>query len=244
MFILYQCTSDLEIWKAVQGVQLLQKIALFTWIQLFYNHLVSKVTFYFSRILRKKEEEFGGDFKSLLTHTDTNYIAIIEEFTKKTECYNFSIILEGQALKELNLDGYICPQYKTVVSGDDEGQVGDNQPTGLSLWPAIYSFPDNQTKQHWPNLISIIMDKNNALNKYKPYYFFDPKLSCTYFLCRVDTYLTMVLIYIVKKQANDKSIQDFLTKMTRYLTNLRVFGHLKQKSKAELDMLWLRENVE
>jgi len=74
--------------------------------------------------------------------------------------------------------------------------------------------------------------------------FFDTKLSCTDFLCRVDTHLTMVLIYIVKKQPNDKSIQDFLTKMTRYLTNLRVFGHLKQKSKAELDMLWLRENVE
>lgn len=60
--------------------------------------------------------------------------------------------------------------------------------SGLASWPAIVSAPQpNAPKEHWPSVVSLIMDNIDFLNRYKePIHCFDKTNMSTYYCAKLD----------------------------------------------------------
>lgn len=88
----------------------------------------------------------------------------------------------------------------------------ENEISGIMAWPCIFTCPklvmiktlsyhykniENMEKliyRHWPNLLSIIMDKQQPLStKIEPKAVFDKK--STYFVCQVDERVYFCVIF-------------------------------------------------
>lgn len=42
---------------------------------------------------------------------------------------------------------------------------------GLRSWPAVFCYPDRAPPlEHWPNIVSLIMDNRSAIDSYRPAY--------------------------------------------------------------------------
>lgn len=96
---------------------------------------------------------------------------------------------------------------------------------------------------HWPNLISIILDNDAHLNQYKqPLYYFDQVQICccathltfackvisfTYFLTKVDAHITVAAVYKEKQKANDPLIRGSLNTIADHLRNAVIFAKLR-----------------
>ncbi|CAH3157003.1 unnamed protein product, partial [Porites evermanni] len=75
----------------------------------------------------------------------------------------------------------------------------------------VYFFPLEQPVEHWPNIVSIILDKVQELNSLdKIVYFFDIRVQSTYFLTRVDPRTTFVVIFNSKRSEKDSYVTSFL----------------------------------
>ena len=99
---------------------------------------------------------------------------------------------------------------------------------GLKSWPAIFSYPkEPPIYEHWPNIISVIYENVDSLNKYRdPVTFFDKKVQCTYFISKIEEYMYFVAIYD-KKKDNDVSIKEFSLNICNYLRNFKLYEQLK-----------------
>jgi len=235
--VLYQVSLDLDAWREVNmKLSMDQKNAqsinspkhyvngIHQWLGMFLSALVAKMSLYFYPVLKKTELETCGNCnfmspKELGSKLDPDYLSVVDNFVQRTTALNFSLVFECKGTT-YNRNGYSC------------NKEDDAPPTGLNSWPAIFSYPkDSPPLQHWPNIISIIMDHYQALDQFREPYlsFFDSKLQHTYFISRVEPQITMVIIYVDKKKHNDVSIWDFVSAMLRALRNRDVFGLLLMK---------------
>eukprot|EP00026_Physarum_polycephalum_P004164 Phypoly_transcript_04181.p1 GENE.Phypoly_transcript_04181~~Phypoly_transcript_04181.p1 ORF type:complete len:302 (+),score=54.20 Phypoly_transcript_04181:997-1902(+) len=192
ILLLAQCRMEFDVWRAeITKFQMELKIpqirqyptALHQWLSMFQSSLSGKLTLYFYPIFRKTEAEIPGS-TPLVTKDlklDPDYFYVIESFVQRTNVYNISLIHECKG-KPYHKDGYTCDK-------------SDEIPTGLNSWPAIYSYPKEPPREHWPNIVSILLDNEKALSQYKePYlHFYDQKINFTYFLSRVEPQVFIVL---------------------------------------------------
>ncbi|OUM66359.1 hypothetical protein PIROE2DRAFT_40845, partial [Piromyces sp. E2] len=100
---------------------------------------------------------------------------------------------------------------------------------GIHSYPAIFSFPNEPPLNHWPNIISIIQSKQKHRHLDEtstvPFFFYDWKISISYYMIKVDPEVIIVLIY--ECQNKDPTIIDFLTKLVACLRNVTLFEQLK-----------------
>ncbi|EDO42854.1 predicted protein, partial [Nematostella vectensis] len=194
---------------------------LYLWISKLHAALVSKFTLYFYPVLT--EQTTTADMKVLTARATVDYIAKITAFQRRSDALNVSVLLDARGLDSYSSDGYHFPQDKR------------DQPAGLGAFPAVVSFPGERPLEHWPNIISIMMDRAHAqdlASAEKVVYFFDNRVQSTYFLTRIDSRLTLVVIFNSKRNEKDSYITSFMSDMALHLRNTKVFAMLKPGAKA------------
>jgi len=180
------------------------------------------MSIYFHKTLHQTSQGIEPDektFTELLASSETNFCSWIENLVIKTEAMNASLIVEAQQLGGELLNGYVChpPQQDTTL----------HTSTGLASWPAAFSYPSNPPLQEWPNILSIMFDKLDILNKYRaPVSYFDKKLQSTYILCKIEPHVTMVIIYN-KKKDNDSAIKEALHYVAHHLRLFKLVENLR-----------------
>ncbi len=132
----------------------------------------------------------------------------------KTDAINVSFIIEASKLGcEYNRSGFVC---------HPQGHTTDAVPMGIRSWPAAFSYPkDPPIQEHWPNIISVIYEQADGLNKFRdPITFFDKKVQCTYFLSKIEPAMIFLAIYD-KKKDTDTNIKDFMNNIANYLRGFK-----------------------
>jgi len=105
-------------------------------------------------------------------------------------------------------------------------------PSGVGAFPAIFSFPGERPGEHWPNIVSIVLDRAQELSlPDKIVYFYDNKFQSTYFLTRVDPRTTLVVVFKSKRSEKDSYVTTFLNETATLLRNTKTFAMLKQGGK-------------
>lgn len=233
IILLYKCKNELEEWKTNVGDKTdasFTKTGLIAWITKLHAVLHSKFTFYFFPILQKAEAMRGDDIKGFSAKLEINYYALISDFYQKSGCYHVSVIFDEAGTQVQ--DQPLLPNSTKVGVGFDFSEP-EGRKSGLASWPAIVSCPQEEgPKEHWPNVVSLIMDNPEHLNKYKePLHCYDSFANATYFFSKIDPRMWLVVIYNKKKQKNDLFTQEFMYIMTTNLRNWKIFSLLKPKDK-------------
>lgn len=85
-------------------------------------------------------------------------------------------------------------------------------------------------KEHLPNIISIIQGSRNKLNDPKagPVYFYDNKITSTYYLSRVDDRVVLIVIYLERHVHREAATTEFMTNMVISLRGTSVIGDLSR----------------
>eukprot|EP01119_Soliformovum_irregulare_P007725 TRINITY_DN2017_c0_g1_i1.p1 TRINITY_DN2017_c0_g1~~TRINITY_DN2017_c0_g1_i1.p1 ORF type:complete len:416 (+),score=114.53 TRINITY_DN2017_c0_g1_i1:3-1250(+) len=198
------------------------------WLTHLHGLLISKTSLYFFPILRREEELTGGDYKSfhqLLSKSEINFFGLIESFAAKTEVENISLIVDTQRLKvEHNVifspDGYVARSPDYVVQ--------DETPMGIRAWVPAFSYPkEAPVDSHWPNIVSVIYEHMEYLNRLRdPLYFYDRKVQCTYFLAKVEPEVLLAVIYDRRKDSKDTALLELFNHITNSLRLIKLYETL------------------
>lgn len=191
---------------------------LYQWLGKLQDAVVSKFTLYFYRILGRQTTP--ADMKSLTARASVDYVGRIAAFIRRSDAFNVCMVLDTRQLDPYQGHGYHLPQDIK------------EPPSGLGAFPAIFSFPGERPVDHWPNIVSILLDKVQELNSPdKPVYLFDNRVQSTYFLTRVDPRMTLVVIFQSKRSEKDSYVTTFLNETATLLRNTKTFAMLKQGGK-------------
>jgi len=231
--LLYKAKNDLDEWKNCIGDKSessFTKTGIIGWLSKLHAVLHSKMTFYFYPILSKSEIAKGDDIKNWTTKLEINYFALISDFVQKAQCYHVSLIFDEAGCQQTEP---VASNSTTVNFGYDCSKPLNPTKSGLASWPAIVSYPqESGPLEHWPNVVSLIMDNPEQLNKYKePLFCFDAHAHASYFFSKIDPRVWLVVIYNKKKNKNDVFTQEFMYIMTTNLRNWKIFSLLKPKDK-------------
>lgn len=94
------------------------------------------------------------------------------------------------------------------------------------MWTRYQQTP----KEHLPNIISIIQGSRNKLNDPKagPVYFYDNKITSTYYLSRVDERVVLIVVYLERHVHREAATTEFMTNMVISLRGTSVIGDLSR----------------
>ncbi|KAF1332367.1 hypothetical protein FI667_g3454, partial [Globisporangium splendens] len=147
------------------------------------------------------------------------------------------------------------------VDMEREEEQSDFSPLwGLRGWPAVFCYPNNEPPlQHWPNIVSLIMDNRDAIKTTRPvcvpsfsddvtmlrvcahddvvvvccsFTHTEKRLKVSYYITRVDPCMHLVLLLEGTRRPNEKTIQDFMQTLTENLQHSGAFEHPRNMSKA------------
>eukprot|EP00003_Mantamonas_plastica_P019614 TRINITY_DN3191_c0_g1_i4.p1 TRINITY_DN3191_c0_g1~~TRINITY_DN3191_c0_g1_i4.p1 ORF type:complete len:134 (-),score=30.30 TRINITY_DN3191_c0_g1_i4:172-573(-) len=116
---------------------------------------------------------------------------------------------------EYHKEGYRCPDVNNPYE----------QPQGLRSYPAIFSCPSEPPFEHWPNLISLIVDNSEELDRYEnvPVYLYDSGTHATYFVFKLEPVVYLTIIFQDKKKQDDKNVMQFIGYLGHNLRMIDVF---------------------
>jgi len=192
---------------------------LYQWLGKLQDALVSKFTLYFYHILGRQTTPV--EMKSLTARASVDYVGRITAFIRRSDAFNVCMLLDTHGMEPYQGHGYHLPQDIKET------------PSGLGAFPAIFSFPGDRPVDHWPNIVSILLDKVQELNSLdKIVFLFDNRVQSTYFLTRVDLRTTLVVIFNSKRSEKDSYVTTFLTETATLLRNTKIFALLKQGGKG------------
>lgn len=131
--------------------------------------------------------------------------------------------------------GRQCNGLFQPVDMDGEGDDADFSPLwGLRGWPAVFCYPhEDPPLQHWPNIVSLIMDNRHALHATHPVFSHsERRLKAVYYLSRIDPAMYLVTLTEGKRRPSEKTTQDFMASLTESLRHACVYGSWKWPSMA------------
>lgn len=189
--------------------------ALYQWLQLFHLHLLSKFSLYFYTTLNSQAA--SPDLKGSLSKNSVDYVAKLMSFQRKTDAHSVSLVLEASS-KEKVFKGHGYHMDNTLIEA----------PTGINSYPSVVSIPENMSKEHWPNVISMLTDRINDLNTTdKIAFLHDSRLESSYFVIKVDVRMSLVVVYKVKKKERDSYIQTFLLEIRSIMSHDKMFQMMR-----------------
>ncbi|KAF9177832.1 hypothetical protein BGZ50_008314 [Haplosporangium sp. Z 11] len=177
----------------------------------------SKMTIYFMNVLLEKERILGGDERSLWANMDPDMHGMIRTFRKKSGADSVSFVYE------ISKDDRFSP------SGFVSASAPYDPPAGLNSFPCIYSYPPDPPRDHWPNIISIMQGSASILHQFRSQYFYDRKIGCTYYVARVDSHVSIVIIYLDRHPQPDAGAMDFLQLLAGKLRHTDVLSAMRQE---------------
>ncbi|CEG35789.1 Protein of unknown function DUF2003 [Plasmopara halstedii] len=116
--------------------------------------------------------------------------------------------------------------FTRIDREENEEQNDFSELWGLRSWPAVFCYPEESPPlDHWPNIISLIMDNRATIDSVCPVFqHFERRLKTTYYLSRVDEAMFLVLLAKEGKKSSEKIAQDFMRTVTENLQHLGVFA--------------------
>ncbi|CAG8565502.1 5235_t:CDS:2, partial [Racocetra fulgida] len=186
------------------------------WLDKFLSNLTAKMTLYFMNILLEKEKKTGGDSKTLWRKfsDDYNYQGLIRNFRGRSGAHSIALLYEITDDAPFCRDGYSC------VTTPCE------KPTGIDSFPCIYSFPEEQPKEHWQNIIPLIQEKDEKkqtpFTRSFPIHYFDKNTGCAYYFIRIDDHALLVVLFTEKHSSPDNSTSEFIMLLANRLSGIDV----------------------
>ncbi|KAL4176113.1 hypothetical protein KRP22_001067 [Phytophthora ramorum] len=119
--------------------------------------------------------------------------------------------------------------FMRVDREENEEQNDFSELWGLRSWPAVFCYPEDSSppRDHWPNIISLIMDNRSSLDSVRPVFVHaERRLRATYHISRVDEAMYLVLLAEGVKKPNEKVAQDFMQTVTENLQHSGAFSRV------------------
>ncbi|CAG8511477.1 13846_t:CDS:10 [Cetraspora pellucida] len=192
------------------------------WLDKFLSNLTAKMTLYFMNILLEREKKIGGDSKTLWRKfsDDYNYQGLIRSFRGRSGAHSIALLYEITDDVPFCQDGYSCTTTPC------------EKPTGIDSFPCIYSFPEEQPKEHWQNIISFIQEKDEKkqtpFTRSFPIHSFDKNTGCAYYFIRIDDHVLLVVLFTEKHSSPDNSISEFIMLLANRLSGIDVLINLQK----------------
>ncbi|EEY57282.1 uncharacterized protein PITG_11119 [Phytophthora infestans T30-4] len=117
--------------------------------------------------------------------------------------------------------------FMRVDREENEEQNDFSELWGLRSWPAVFCYPEGSSPplDHWPNIVSLIMDNRSALDSVRPVFLHsERRQKTTYHISRVDEAMYLVLLAEGVKKSNEKIAQDFMQTVTENLQHSGAFA--------------------
>ncbi|XP_038051706.1 KICSTOR complex protein C12orf66-like [Patiria miniata] len=192
---------------------------LMVWYVRFQASQMSKFSLYFHEMLAK--QALPGEMRTHLSSMSIEYYTKIALFQKKSDALNISLVFDTRGSEgTYKGHGYHHPNSFC------------EPPKGLDSYPAVFSFPTERPVHLWPNLIMLLPNAESGPID-RVVHFYDKTQQITYYICRVDIKLSLVLIFEAKKSERDTNINNFLQEMGQLLRVNKLFASLKQGAKTK-----------
>ncbi|KAE9015351.1 hypothetical protein PF011_g7651 [Phytophthora fragariae] len=117
--------------------------------------------------------------------------------------------------------------FMRVGREENEEQNDFSELWGLRSWPAVFCYPEGSSLplDHWPNIVSLIMDNRSSLDSVRPVFMHaERRQKTTYHISRVDEAMYLVLLAEGVKKSNEKVAQDFMQTVTENLQHSGAFA--------------------
>ncbi|KAG3030745.1 hypothetical protein PC121_g1839 [Phytophthora cactorum] len=117
--------------------------------------------------------------------------------------------------------------FMRVDREENEEQNDFSELWGLRSWPAVFCYPEGSSPplDHWPNIVSLIMDNRSSLDSVRPVFLHsERRQKTTYHISRVDEAMYLVLLAEGVKKSNEKVAQDFMQTVTENLQHSGAFA--------------------
>ncbi|KAE8994407.1 hypothetical protein PR003_g20536 [Phytophthora rubi] len=117
--------------------------------------------------------------------------------------------------------------FMRVDREENEEQNDFSELWGLRSWPAVFCYPEGSSLplDHWPNIVSLIMDNRSSLDSVRPVFMHaERRQKTTYHISRVDEAMYLVLLAEGVKKSNEKVAQDFMQTVTENLQHSGAFA--------------------
>ncbi|XP_012944126.1 KICSTOR complex protein C12orf66 [Aplysia californica] len=196
---------------------------LLNWMLKFKGILLSKFGLYFHDILFR--QTVPPELKMNQSRTPEDFVGRIQTFQRKFDA-NIYLILDTHGLgPRAGEGGYHHPDKYAPP------------PQGLDTYPPIFSCPLERAvnSTHWPNICMMITSSPEAGGD-KPKFFYDrateKRPHSSYFIMRVDTRVSMVVVFETKKSEKDSGINGFMTEMAAQLRCQTIMAALKSFAKS------------
>lgn len=189
---------------------------LYQWLWQAKAAFVSKFSLYFHETLAAQSSV--ADMKSYTSRQACDYVSKIQTFVRKTDASSVCLVFEAAGVEDYQGAGYHHPEELV------------QPPKGLESYPAIFSYPPTRPRDKWPSIVMRVSDRSNEQELMdRVIHFFDQQIGATYFLCRVEPRITLVVIFESRKSEKDSYIKDFVYDITTQLRCSKVFANLKPK---------------
>ncbi|KAG0255010.1 hypothetical protein BG011_005389 [Mortierella polycephala] len=107
---------------------------------------------------------------------------------------------------------------------------GDERSLWANMDPDMHGiYPPDPPRDHWPNIISIMQGSASILHQFRSQYFYDRKIGCTYYVARVDSHVSIVIIYLDRHPQPDTGAMDFLQLLAGKLRHTDVLSAMRQE---------------
>uniref|UniRef100_A0AAV1UE04 Uncharacterized protein n=1 Tax=Peronospora matthiolae TaxID=2874970 RepID=A0AAV1UE04_9STRA len=117
--------------------------------------------------------------------------------------------------------------FTQVDREENEEQHDFFELCGLRSWPAVFCYPGGSSPplDHWPNIVSLIMDNRSSLDSVHPVFMhFERRQKTTYHIARVDVAMYLVVHAEGMKKSNEKVTQDFVQIVAQNLQHSGAFA--------------------
>eukprot|EP01120_Amphizonella_sp_Union-15-10_P012430 TRINITY_DN5513_c0_g1_i1.p1 TRINITY_DN5513_c0_g1~~TRINITY_DN5513_c0_g1_i1.p1 ORF type:complete len:300 (+),score=40.24 TRINITY_DN5513_c0_g1_i1:49-948(+) len=204
LFFICQSQADIDSWKFKFDFSENQNtwFALHSWFCKYHRALLSKFRLYFrNKLLEDSRREF--QIKDKLSFSPVDYVETIQKFVSESSCFNITFVLQPPLTKKSE---------------------------GIKDWPGVFTCPQAEPPtMHWPNIISLITDNLNILDMFtlSPLYYYDTKVNTTYFIIKVEVRMSVVIMFMDKKDKDDSIVNDFILNLVSELRSSKIFLMLK-----------------
>lgn len=189
---------------------------LYQWLWQAKAAFVSKFSLYFHETLATQSSV--ADMKTFTSRQACDYVSKIQSFVRKSDASSVCLVFEATGVEDYQGAGYHHPEEHV------------QPPKGLESYPAIFSYPPTRPRDKWPSIVMRVSDRSNEQELLdRVIHFFDQQIGATYFLCRVEPRITVVVIFDSQKSEKDSYIKDFVFDLTMQLRCNKVFANLKPK---------------
>ena len=222
MFGFHVCREELKAWAAelVPAAASFRSLSvgqpeierpeyrLANWLYAFLDVLIAKSSVYFAIVFMEQAMRAGEKLRR--NGRGFELVAKAEDHVREGKSALVAVVL----------------QENQGLHGDGWKLVRSDERKGLGAFPAIFHAPASPSgssllQSHWPNVISVMLMKEDRLADGAAVMYPDSKMRVTYVLYPIEMRLTLVCVVPDRKEGSLATLADVKRFASRFVTSLR-----------------------